>query len=78
MLNKTDLLAPEEQAGKVKQFLADFGWRDKSFIISALSGTGCKELTYAIMEHLDVTRGSVTAMDVAGDAPMQRELNPES
>ena len=78
VLNKTDLLAPEEQAGKVKQFLADFGWRDKSCIISALSGTGCKELTYAIMEHLDVTRGSVTAMDVAGDAPMQRELNPES
>ena len=78
VLNKTDLLAPEEQAGKVKQFLADFGWRDKSFIISALSGTGCKELTYSIMEHLDVTRGSVTAMDVAGDAPMQRELNPES
>ena len=58
VLNKADLLVPDEQAQRVQQFLADFGWRDKSFIISALSGAGCKELTYAIMEHLDATRES--------------------
>jgi GTP-binding protein len=63
VLNKADLLAPDEQAQRVAQFLADFGWRDKSFIISALSGAGCKELTYAIMEHLDATRAVASTED---------------
>jgi len=61
VLNKADLLAADEQAQRVQQFLADFGWRDKSFIISALSGAGCKELIYAIMAHLDATREPATA-----------------
>ena len=67
VLNKADLLAPETQAQRVQQFLADFGWHDKSFIISALSGTGCKELTYAIMEHLDATREQPAATEAAGE-----------
>jgi GTP-binding protein len=65
ILNKADLLAPDEQAQRVQQFLTDFGWRAKSFIISALSGAGCKELTYAIMEHLDATRESVASSENA-------------
>jgi len=67
VLNKADLLAADEQAQRVQQFLADFGWRDKSFIISALSGAGCKELIYAIMAHLDATRESATANEAAAD-----------
>jgi GTP-binding protein len=65
ILNKADLLAPDEQAQRVQQFLTDFGWRAKSFIISALSGAGCKELTYAIMEYLDATRESVASSENA-------------
>jgi GTP-binding protein len=61
VLNKADLLAPDIQAQRVQQFLADFGWRERSFMISALSGAGCKELTYAIMEHLDATREAAPA-----------------
>ena len=67
VLNKADLLAADEQAQRVQQFLADFGWRDKSFIISALSSAGCKELIYAIMAHLDATRESATANEAAAD-----------
>ena len=68
VLNKADLLAADEQAQRVQQFLADFGWRDKSFIISALSSAGCKELIYAIMAHLDATREPATAdEDAAAD-----------
>jgi GTP-binding protein len=68
VLNKADLLAADEQTQRVQQFLADFGWRDKSFIISALSGAGCKELIYAIMAHLDATREPATAdEDAAAD-----------
>lgn len=55
VLNKVDLLEPAESAARARQFLADFGWQDKSFIISAMDGKGCRELTYAIMEHLQHT-----------------------
>jgi len=53
VLNKADLLAPETRAARVEQLLLDLGWHDKSFIISALTGEGCRELTYAVMDHLE-------------------------
>ncbi len=56
VLNKADLLAPGGHAAVTQKFIADFGWEDKSFIISALTGEGCKELTYAIMEYLEQTK----------------------
>jgi GTPase len=37
----------------VKKFVKDYGWKGRVFAISAISGIGCKELTYAIMDHLD-------------------------
>jgi GTP-binding protein len=52
VLNKVDLLPGDESAERAKKFIADFGWQDKSFIISAIDGKGCRELTYAIMDHL--------------------------
>ena len=52
VLNKADLLAPQERDRAVKRFLNRFGWKGKSFIISALTGEGCRELVYAIAEHL--------------------------
>jgi GTP-binding protein len=55
VLNKVDLLEPAEGAERAKQFIADFGWQGKSFIISAIDGKGCRELTFAIMEHLQQT-----------------------
>jgi GTP-binding protein len=35
------------------KFTRSLGWSGKSFIISALSSRGCKQLIYAIMEHLE-------------------------
>ena len=37
----------------VKKFVKDYGWKGRVFAISAINGMGCKELTYAIMDHLD-------------------------
>ena len=51
VLNKIDMLADSEQV--VKQFVKDYGWKGRVFAISAISGLGCKELTYAIMQHID-------------------------
>jgi GTP-binding protein len=53
VLNKSDLLTEDVRGKAVKKFVRDLGWKGKSFIISALSGEGCKELTYAIMEYLE-------------------------
>src|SRR3990172_328058 len=55
-LNKADLVPAAERAAVAQKFIADFGWEGKSFIISALTGEGCKELTYAIMEYLEQNR----------------------
>lgn len=63
VLNKVDLIQSEEQAHRVKTFLRNFGWHGKSFIISALTGTGCKELTYGIMEYLDAARAADAAAE---------------
>lgn len=51
VLNKLDLLKDKET--KVRAFLDAFGANTRWFAISALTGEGCKELTYAIMEHLE-------------------------
>jgi GTP-binding protein len=59
-LNKADLVPAAERAAVTQKFIADFGWEGKSFIISALTGEGCKELTYAIMQYLDKNKETVT------------------
>jgi len=53
VLNKADLVTPEARTASVRRFIEDLGWQNKSFIISALTGEGCKKLTYAIMDYLD-------------------------
>lgn len=53
VLNKSDLISPEERSRTTRRFLRRFGWRGRSFIISALTGEGCAALAYAIMDHLD-------------------------
>ncbi len=50
VLNKLDLL--EDRDEKVAAFLKKFTDFDRHFAISAINGEGCKELTFAIMEHL--------------------------
>ena len=54
VLNKLDLL--EDSDEKVAAFLKEFDDFDRHFAISAINGEGCKELTYAIMEHLITMR----------------------
>ena len=51
VLNKLDLLQDKDE--KVAAFLREFGDHTRHFAISAINGDGCKELTYAIMEHLE-------------------------
>jgi len=50
LLNKVDLLNDRDE--RIAAFLKEFSDYDRYFVISAINGEGCKELTYAIMEHL--------------------------
>jgi GTP-binding protein len=52
VLNKTDLIPASERTRAVKRFLTSFGWKGRSFAISALTGEGCRELMFAIADYL--------------------------
>jgi GTP-binding protein len=52
VLNKLDLLPEEEREERIKTFIREYGWDGPHFAISAISGEGCKPLTYAIMDYL--------------------------
>lgn len=54
VLNKIDML--ENAKERADKFVKDYGWDGRIFAISAINGNGCRELTYAIMEHLESVR----------------------
>jgi GTP-binding protein len=60
VLNKTDLVPEEERAGRIADFIRDYGWEvtptSPVFAISAINGEGCKPLVFAIMEYLPTAR----------------------
>ncbi|MEK9939617.1 MAG: GTPase, partial [Methylotenera sp.] len=63
VLNKIDMLPDAENV--VKNFVEAYGWTGPVFAISASSGMGCKELTYAIMQHIEESRLAQSEVDNA-------------
>jgi GTP-binding protein len=57
VLNKVDLIEAQDRDSKIQAFLSAYARLvsepEKTFIISALTGEGGRELTFAIMEHLE-------------------------
>jgi len=54
VLNKIDMVENSKQV--TADFVKAYGWKGRVFSISAINNIGCKELTYAIMEHLDAVK----------------------
>jgi GTP-binding protein len=56
VLNKADLIPAGDREARVQAFLSSYeravARPEKTFIISALTGEGCRALTFAIMEHV--------------------------
>ncbi len=73
VLNKMDMLPEDERDQRRRQFIEEFGWEGRCFIISALSGEGCKEVTYAIMEFLEQNREAVQNTE-----PQGQDAEPDS
>lgn len=76
VLNKTDMLDETERAGEIADFIRDYGWEGKVFSISALTGDGCKTLTYAIMAHLIATREAEEEVAQPAAEPTMQTYDP--
>lgn len=53
VLNKVDLLPADEQEEHMKTIVNALNWQGRVFEISAISGQGCSELCYQIMQSME-------------------------
>ena len=53
VINKVDLVPGDEVAGRINTLVAGYGAVDRHFVISAINGQGCRDLTFAIMDYLE-------------------------
>ena len=53
VLNKLDLVEPDERAQRVAAFVDAYRWTGPVFAIAAINGEGCRELVYAIQDWLE-------------------------
>jgi GTPase len=53
VLNKMDMLPGEERKAVAEELVRRLRWRGPTFRISALTGEGCRELTFSVMRFLE-------------------------
>jgi GTP-binding protein len=56
VLNKADLLPPEEREPAARELARRLRWKGPRFVVSALTGEGCRELCRAAMGQLEGKR----------------------
>jgi GTPase len=61
ILNKVDLVDQDEADKRVKAIIKGLKWKGPAFSISAMKADGCKELTFAIMDHVAQQRAEANA-----------------
>jgi len=54
VLNKIDLISPQELAALILRVRQELAWTAPIFALSAMLRSGTKELCYAIMEHVEI------------------------
>ncbi len=82
VLNKLDMVSDDERDERIQAFLTAYGWTppeneyadtetltSRYFVISALTGEGTRELSYAIMDYLEATRARAEAEAAKPDVP---------
>jgi GTP-binding protein len=70
VLNKLDLLPTEEREARVRAFVKALRWKGPAFSVAAISGTGCRELVYAIQDWLDANPVVPADTGPSEDAPV--------
>ena len=65
VLNKLDMVPPEERAERVRDFVRRLRWKGPVFEISALTREGCERMVQAIYLHVQALQ-----------SPPQPEVDP--
>ncbi|MEO8508216.1 MAG: Obg family GTPase CgtA [Betaproteobacteria bacterium] len=68
VLNKLDLLPEDERATRVAAFVKAYGWKGPVHAIAAISGQGCRELTFAVQVWLDAHPAPAAHLPVDGES----------
>ena len=58
VLNKMDMLPAEERKTVAASLVRRLRWRGPSFCVSALTGEGCRELSFAAMKFLETGKAA--------------------
>lgn len=61
IVNKIDLLESNQKKLIVDKFIKAMRWTGPHFAISAITGDGCKELSFAIMKFIESTRKDIAS-----------------
>ena len=61
IVNKIDLVPEEERKERIAALVKAYGRGTRHFVISAVKGDGCRELSFAIMEYLEEQRAHENA-----------------
>jgi GTP-binding protein len=75
ILNKADLIPEDTREKALRAFVRKLRWKGKTFIISALTGEGCRPLVYAIMDYLDEQRKAAHAAEASPLAEPERSTS---
>jgi GTP-binding protein len=73
VLNKLDMVPPEERDKRVKDFVKRFKWKGPVYAVSALAREGLDTLLKAVFEHVASFQKTVTEPDPRFDAPAGEE-----
>jgi GTPase len=68
VINKIDLVPDDERKARIDALTKAYGKGTRHFVISAVKGEGCRELTFAIMEHIEKQREEQQAHEIE-DSP---------
>lgn len=77
VLNKIDMIPAEERASVCDAFVQKLDWKDDYYAVSALTGEGCKQLTYAIMEYLEQNVLTLVQLETAENTEMVQEIHDQ-
>lgn len=68
VINKIDLVPDDERKARIDALVKAYGKGTRHFVISAVKGEGCRELTFAIMEHIEKQREEQQAHEIEDSA----------
>jgi len=67
VINKIDLVPEAERPARIANLVAGYAAAERHFVVSAIDGGGCRDLTFAIMAHIEQHRRTRPEADETED-----------